>query len=148
MCGIFGVLGFNHNKVLGESKANHIINKLKHRGPDDIKVFCKTDFVLAHSRLAIIDPKNAIQPMVSEDGRWVIAFNGEVYNFLSLKRELENKSIQMNFVSRRDSFHGSLKFLNKYQSSAINLLAIVANVLSSLAFRNGMIWNAFWNVLE
>ena len=126
MCGIFGVLGFNHNKVLGESKANHIINKLKHRGPDDIKVFCKTDFVLAHSRLAIIDPKNAIQPMVSEDGRWVIAFNGEVYNFLSLKRELENKSIRIKTNSDTEVlFKGLIKYGTSFLERVKGMYAFV-----------------------
>ena len=126
MCGIFGVLGFNNNKVLGESKANHIINKLKHRGPDDIKVFCKTDFVLAHSRLAIIDPKNAIQPMVSEDGRWAIAFNGEVYNFLSLKRELENKSIRIKTNSDTEVlFKGLIKYGTSFLERVKGMYAFV-----------------------
>ena len=63
---------------------------LRHRGPDDEGVFASGSTGLAHTRLSIIDlTADARQPMRSDDGRFVIAYNGEVYNFPALRRSLE-----------------------------------------------------------
>ena len=63
----------------------------KHRGPDDAGVFLSDDISLGHNRLSIIDlSERANQPMSSFDGKQVIVFNGEIYNFKELKRELKD----------------------------------------------------------
>ena len=65
---------------------------IAHRGPDDSGVWCDpgAGLAFAHQRLAILDLSPAgHQPMASATGRYVIAFNGEIYNHLSLRRELE-----------------------------------------------------------
>ncbi|MEZ5595322.1 MAG: hypothetical protein R3E84_02855 [Pseudomonadales bacterium] len=66
------------------------LNALVHRGPDDNGVYEETlcGVVLAHRRLAIIDPENGKQPMHSADGHLTIVFNGAIYNYLELRREL------------------------------------------------------------
>jgi asparagine synthase (glutamine-hydrolysing) len=69
---------------------------ITHRGPDDAGVWCdpKAGLALAHQRLAILDLSPAgHQPMVSSSGRYVIAFNGEIYNHLQLRRELERSAL-------------------------------------------------------
>jgi len=68
--------------------------KLKHRGPDDFDVTDLENICLGHRRLSIIDlSTNARQPMASADGRYVIVYNGEVYNFADLRQELEKLGV-------------------------------------------------------
>ncbi len=62
---------------------------LAHRGPDDAGVYRSRDVALAHRRLSIIDLKDGHQPMLSADGQIVLIFNGEIYNFLELKKVLQ-----------------------------------------------------------
>ena len=89
MCGIFGVVG-RADRELGERVARAI----HHRGPDDSGVWIdKTDtpVTLVNTRLAIIDLSAAgHMPMLSEDGGLAITYNGEVYNFRELRRELRS----------------------------------------------------------
>ncbi len=94
MCGITGFL--NISREISTEDMDSVIHKmsyaLNHRGPDDsgIWVDSQNPIALGHQRLAIIDiSPEGHQPMVSADGRYVIVFNGEIYNFLELRRELE-----------------------------------------------------------
>ena len=85
MCGIAGVLGLDVDDVaLRDSCA-----AMRHRGPDGDAVWRDRDLGLAHTRLAIIDRAGGAQPMFSEDDRYVVVFNGEIYNHKALRRELE-----------------------------------------------------------
>jgi asparagine synthase (glutamine-hydrolysing) len=95
MCGISGYLqkgGFE------PETAGNIVNtmaaKMIHRGPDDSGVWVdgKAGIALAHRRLAVVDLSAAgHQPMVSKSGRYVIVYNGEIYNHLALRKELESQ---------------------------------------------------------
>ena len=102
MCGIFGVIEFK-DKI----DAQRVINArdiLRHRGPDDAGLFISDDgnVALAHRRLSIQDLSPAgHQPMFSDDKRYVIVYNGEIYNFRILKRELEAEGIK--FFSNSDT---------------------------------------------
>jgi asparagine synthase (glutamine-hydrolysing) len=88
MCGI---AGFTHKgRAGGESVARRITNALYHRGPDQQGIFHSDDITLCAVRLKIIDLGGGDQPIVSDDGDTVIAFNGEVYNHAELRRELES----------------------------------------------------------
>ncbi len=91
MCGIVGIV--SHRGECVDPKAlQQLMDLIAHRGPDGSGSWFSTDHsvALGHRRLAIIDPTvAAAQPMVSLDGRCVMVYNGEVYNFLELKRELE-----------------------------------------------------------
>jgi asparagine synthase (glutamine-hydrolysing) len=102
MCGIVGVV---HP---GEQELERIIpamcEALQHRGPDDegVKVWPKAGVALGHRRLSIIDlTPTGHQPMCNEDGTVWIVFNGEIYNFKSLRRELEQ--LGHNFCSKSDT---------------------------------------------
>ncbi len=113
MCGIFGaVRGFNNQISQAKNLARGITVALRHRGPDDCGViFCSRgqtvesgapDFMLGHTRLAIVDSSaSGRQPMSSPDGRFHLVFNGEIYNFLQLRSELEDEGF--NFSSNSDS---------------------------------------------
>jgi asparagine synthase (glutamine-hydrolysing) len=90
MCGLIGTIGFKD-----DSKLN--IKILNHRGPDALGKWesLKGEFpvVLGHTRLAILDLTEAgNQPFVSEDNRYVFVYNGEIYNFIELRSELESKN--------------------------------------------------------
>ncbi len=86
MCGIVGFVDSSKNK---EVTLKEMMKKLKHRGPDGDGIYIDKDIALGHLRLAIIDIKNGRQPMKSYDNNLVISFNGEIYNYLDLKHDLE-----------------------------------------------------------
>src|SRR5260370_9713554 len=91
MCGIAGIVDFRGNAVQ-PAEISRLTNLLAHRGPNGAGTWFSADRDVAfgHRRLAIIDPgAGGYQPMLSDDSRHVIVFNGEIYNFLELRRELE-----------------------------------------------------------
>ena len=88
MCGISGIVNLN-NKAVSEKDLRMMMLKMKHRGPDDEGVFIDKNVGLGFLRLSILDLSPAgHQPMFSNDKRHVIIFNGEVYNYVELKEEL------------------------------------------------------------
>lgn len=90
MCGIAGLLGAPAGTPL-DACAKRMADALAHRGPDDEGFWSDPahGLVLAHRRLAIVDlSPQGHQPMLSADGRFVLAFNGEIYNFELLRDEL------------------------------------------------------------
>ena len=94
MCGIVGSLNLAGEPV-SPVLVRAMTNALAHRGPDGEGSFCEGGIGLGHRRLAVIDPSPAgHQPMLTPDGRYVIAYNGEVYNFAELRLELEAKRWQ------------------------------------------------------
>ncbi len=82
MCGIAGRIGIG---ATGQN-AKKMSQAIEHRGPDDSGIWLDEGVALAHQRLAIIDIIGGHQPMVSASGRWILVFNGEIYNFRALKR--------------------------------------------------------------
>ena len=92
MCGFIGFLGGIAGKNECDGFLRRMLDTLVHRGPDDSGYWldCEQRIGFGHRRLSIVDLSPAgHQPMVSASGRYVIAFNGEVYNHLDLRRELE-----------------------------------------------------------
>lgn len=67
------------------------LQRLKHRGPDESGCFVGDDFVAGHTRLAIIDLDGGHQPMRDPGGRWVLVFNGEIYNYRELRTRLSRR---------------------------------------------------------
>ncbi|MHC1729399.1 MAG: asparagine synthase (glutamine-hydrolyzing) [Syntrophobacteraceae bacterium] len=96
MCGFIGVKGKRIDNAAG------LVDILKHRGPDDSGYFQKDDLFLGHVRLAIQDvSENGRQPMCDCDEEVRIIFNGEIYNFHEIRRELEEKGVR--FKSQTDT---------------------------------------------
>lgn len=101
MCGINGIFIKAGSANYG-SEIRRMNKILRHRGPDDEGVYQDQDIVLGHRRLSIIDlSKNATQPMSNEDKTVWIVFNGEIYNFPSLRQDLIRKGHV--FHSRSDT---------------------------------------------
>jgi asparagine synthase (glutamine-hydrolysing) len=91
MCGISGI--FDHNRTVGQPLLQKMAATTRHRGPGHTGYYVSPDrrVGLAHNRLSIIDLSEAgNQPMVSADGKRWIVFNGEIYNFPNLRREMES----------------------------------------------------------
>lgn len=96
MCGINGFNFSDEKLILQMNKSIH------HRGPDDSGYFLDKGISFGHNRLSIIDLSvKGHQPMFSRDGRYVIIYNGELYNFVEIKKDLENKGIK--FISASDT---------------------------------------------
>jgi len=90
MCGIAGIINFKGNKIK-QSDIDSMLDVMKYRGPDDRDIFIKDNIGLGHLRLSIIDlTKGGHQPMFDKTEQKLIVYNGEIYNYLELKKELEN----------------------------------------------------------
>ena len=87
MCGIAGIHRFDPHPV-DTSLLGAMAHTLEHRGPDDHGFWQGAGIGFAHTRLAIIDLAASRQPMQSADGRWVITFNGEIFNYRQLRATL------------------------------------------------------------
>lgn len=132
MCGITGVFNLG-GQPFQRANLMRMAEAIAHRGPDDEGYYIKENIALAHKRLSILDisPRGA-QPMISKDGKWVIVFNGCIYNYLELKQEL--KAIGHSFVSTSDT-------------------EVIAEALSAYGTRvferfNGMFAVGAWNTEE
>ncbi len=88
MCGIAGVVSFSGAPVHTDQLAS-MSAMLRHRGPDDQGQWTGRNIGFAHRRLSVIDLSRSRQPMRSADGRWVLAFNGEIFNYKELRRSLD-----------------------------------------------------------
>ena len=89
MCGI--VCAFNIKQPLDELRPQilNLSKKIRHRGPDWSGIYSNDNAILAHERLAIVDPASGRQPLYSKDGKLVLAVNGEIYNHQEIRRRLE-----------------------------------------------------------
>ena len=92
MCGIVGYY-LSENTILKDaSLLKSSVEMISHRGPDDSGIWITPRAGLGSRRLAIQDlSRKGRQPMTSEDGRYVLVFNGEIYNFNEIRKELEAK---------------------------------------------------------
>ena len=91
MCGFFCIIGPNINKIVSDKEIILTGKKYLHRGPDVQNHYFENEFKCYFRRLSIIDiNKRSDQPFISDDGRYIILFNGEVYNFKILRKELIN----------------------------------------------------------
>src|SRR5438093_7456514 len=130
MCGVAGYYGLNSREA-----TTQMIRTLAHRGPDDEGVWTSDKYPIsvANRRLKIIDLSSAgHQPMSSEDGRYTLTFNGEIYNYLELRNALVTKGYR--FKTRTDT-EVLLQALIEWGSQALDRL-------------NGMFSFGFWDDLE
>tara|TARA_R110002110_G_scaffold376568_2_gene586620 strand:+ start:130529 stop:132445 length:1917 start_codon:yes stop_codon:yes gene_type:complete len=88
MCGVIGVAGEHC-----PDKIRAVIQRIAHRGPDDSGVYADDRITLGHCRLAIIDPQHGRQPFTTENGRYVLSYNGEIYNFRELAERLRARGV-------------------------------------------------------
>jgi asparagine synthase (glutamine-hydrolysing) len=88
MCGVCGILKFNAADSVDPALVEAMTEGISHRGPDDFGYHVQGQVGLGHRRLSIIDLAGGRQPMENEDGSVVVVFNGEIYNFQDIRRDL------------------------------------------------------------
>lgn len=97
MCGIFGYIG-----NISDQLAAFCTDSLSHRGPDGRGIWRSESVTLGHRRLTVLDVSSqGSQPMLYGNGRYAITYNGEIYNFLEIRKELQNKGCA--FMSESDT---------------------------------------------
>ncbi len=132
MCGIAGY--YSSDRVFRESELQAMTRSLAHRGPDADGFFTDAIVGLGHRRLSIIDlSADANQPMTSKDGRYVIVYNGEVYNYREIAAELK------------------LKFKSEFRTSSDTEIILEAYAKYGVAFLqklNGMFAMAIYDKQE
>nr|XP_061807095.1 asparagine synthetase [glutamine-hydrolyzing] 1-like [Nerophis lumbriciformis] len=101
MCGIVGVFHFDARRPVDVDLLVRQTDAIAHRGPDDGGVYAEAGVGLGHRRLSIIDVDGGQQPMWDLEGRIGVVFNGEIYNYRELKKQLESKGHQ--FVTNSDT---------------------------------------------
>ncbi len=128
MCGIAGIIG-----DYKESQLEVMLTSQHHRGPDATGKYFDPEFAaLGHNRLGIIDlSPQSNQPFIDDSGRYVLVFNGEIYNYIEIKATLEN---QYNFKTESDT--------------EVLLAAFIAYGKSCLEKLNGMFAFAIWDNQE
>ena len=132
MCGITGLIHLDNSPV-SSAVVQSMIDALIHRGPDDEGQWIENNVGMGHRRLSIIDLSPAgRQPMVSANDRYILSYNGEVYNFRELRNELESKGYK--FRSQTDS--------------EVVLNALAEWGTQALIRFNGMFALAFWDRQE
>lgn len=102
MCGIAGFINFSgHNPEAARVSLKRMTDALVHRGPDEEGFFLDDCAALGHRRLSIIDLSTGKQPMAAQSGKLQLVFNGEIYNFLEIRAELQAKG--HTFTTRSDT---------------------------------------------
>jgi asparagine synthase (glutamine-hydrolysing) len=92
MCGIAGIVGLRDGGLPPDRGAlQRMVGSLTHRGPDELGLFRDAQAGLVHARLSIIDLASGQQPMANRDGSIWIVFNGEIFNYLELREELQSQ---------------------------------------------------------
>ena len=133
MCGLAGIYNFSSLAPVKRPDIEGMTRLLAHRGPDDEGFYFSHAFGVGHRRLSILDrSQRGHQPMCTADGRFVIAYNGEVFNYLELKHALEADG----YVARSNS--DTEIILQLYASKGVKCLEEL----------NGMFAIAIWDSLE
>lgn len=96
MCGIAGYINFNKSVSNSAEVADKLLAGIKHRGLDDNGVYIDNNVILQHTRLSIIDLKTGHQPMFDASEKYIIVFNGEIFNYEEIRKELISKGYKFN----------------------------------------------------
>lgn len=114
MCGIVGIFDFKQTPSKLRSQALTMSKRIRHRGPDWSGIYCDEQAILAHERLAIVDPQSGGQPLYSSDGKVILAVNGEIYNH----QEIRDRLPDYKFKTKSDCE----VILSLYKKKGVNFL--------------------------
>ena len=127
MCGLIGVAG-----AKCPDQVQAALEVIAHRGPDGRGVYADEAVTLGHNRLAILDPAHGHQPFETEDGRYILTFNGEIYNFKLLAQHLRRRGV----VLRTNCDTETLAYWLREKG------------VDGLSALNGMFALAFWDKVD
>ncbi len=99
MCGITGILDYHGAGLSHKTTLKRMVSTLSHRGPDAWGTYLSPYLAFGHTRLSILDLQSGDQPMMTD--RYVIVYNGEVFNYVELRKELESRGI--GFTTQSDT---------------------------------------------
>ena len=91
MCGICGVLNLSPSKRTDRTVIQQMLEMIRHRGPDGIGIYSDEYIALGNARLSIIDLETGDQPISNEDETLWIVLNGEIFNYIELRQDLERR---------------------------------------------------------
>ena len=131
MCGISGIFHNNSPKSFLKDSIIQMIASLSHRGPDGSGVYIADNIALGQRRLSIIDLEGGSQPMITD--RFVIVYNGEIFNYIELREELQQKE--------------NIRFRTKSDTEVV-IKAFEAYGLNALAKFNGQFAFILWDKVE
>jgi asparagine synthase (glutamine-hydrolysing) len=133
MCGINGVLHLQSQKKVDSRILTKMRDSLEHRGPDDAGLFIENNIGFGHRRLSILDVSTAgHQPFLSDNGRYVMVYNGEIYNFKDFYPELKSSGFNIKTSSDTEVL------IKLYELYGLKMLSRL----------NGMFAFAIWDKLE
>lgn len=134
MCGIAGMIDFNNNLLKRKDIIYGMVKTLERRGPDSEGIFTSENVILGHRRLVVVDPEGGKQPMTKTAGnkKYVIVYNGELYNTEDLRDEL-----------RKEGF-----IFNSYSDTEVLLTAYIAWGTNSIKKLNGIFAFAIYDEYE
>lgn len=133
MCGINGVLHLQSQKKVDSRILTKMRDSLEHRGPDDAGLFIENNIGFGHRRLSILDVSAAgHQPFLSDNGRYVMVYNGEIYNFKDFYPELKSSGFNIKTSSDTEVL------IKLYELYGLKMLSRL----------NGMFAFAIWDKLE
>ena len=115
MCGIVCAFNIKGNNDAVRASVLKMAQRLRHRGPDWSGIYTDDNAILAHERLAIVDPTSGNQPIISQDGKKIIAVNGEIYNHQKLRKSFIGS---YNFKTQSDCE----VLIPLYESKGVNFL--------------------------
>jgi len=125
MCGISGKLFFNREQQISPQLIQRITDTLVHRGPDDAGYYTDGNFGFGMRRLSIIDLAGGHQPIFNEDRSLAIIFNGEIYNYRELKKDLENRGHRFSTNSDTETIlHCYEQYGNEFMHKLNGMFAI------------------------
>lgn len=131
MCGFVGAFDLNNGGVpldegLKEELRSQVLDmskKIRHRGPDWSGVYTGDNAILSHERLAIVDPFSGKQPLISDDGKIILAVNGEIYNHKEIRARFNGK---YNFKTQSDCE----VLLPLYKEKGVNFLEDLSGIFA------------------
>ena len=140
MCGIAGII--NYNSIIKDqlsSIVGSMIRTIGHRGPDGNGIWKneKGNICFGHARLSIIDLSDeGNQPMVSHSGNFIITFNGEIYNYIEIRKELKNSGVLFKGTSDTEVLLAAIEKwgIKKAIEKAIAYALLRINLILELAF--------------
>jgi len=131
MCGVAGIIDY-HGKSNAVNAVGAMLRSFSHRGPDESGIYHSPVATIGNVRLSIIDLQTGQQPLSDISGRYWIVFNGEIFNYIELRKELEKKDVRLK--TRSDT------------EVLVNLYALYGK--SCLSMLNGQFAFAIWDKLK